>query len=62
MDLESEIVRLGLKVSDLERENKVMRDAIVLLDENDSHTKTILTVLWADLKKRNEESVGVLYG
>ncbi len=62
MDVESEIVMLRMKVIDLEEENKLIKSALSVLDDNDTHTKNILTVLWADFKRHNNEEVVKSYG
>ena len=65
MNIESELVELRMKVLDLESENKSIKNVLLVLNENDSHTKTLLTILWADLKKRNSPDVekgDIIYG
>jgi uncharacterized protein YbcI len=66
MNVESEMIKQHLMIRDLKKEIEKIESVLVVLNENDIHTKTLLTLLWADMKKRNdsdmEKLVGVLYG
>lgn len=52
MNVESELVELRMLVNDLKKENERIVCILSDITEDDKHTKTLLKILYTDLKKR----------
>jgi hypothetical protein len=57
MDVMAEVVELRLMVNDLKKENEKIVTILSNMTEADIHTKNLLKVLYADLKKRYTSDV-----
>ena len=57
MDVVAEVVELRLLINDLKKENEKIVTILSNITEDDIHTKNLLKLLYADLKKRYTPSV-----